>query len=109
MQYIYFILAVISEIIGSGTLKATNGFTNPAPSCLCLLMYALCLFFLSKALQTIDLGVAYATWCGVGVLAVTLISVLIYKEQLTIYGVIGICLVIVGCVILNMFGIKTSN
>lgn len=109
MQYLYLTLAIIAEIIGSGTLKATDGFTNILPSCLCLFMYGLCLFFLSKALQTIDLGIAYATWCGVGILAVTVISVLVYKEQLTIYGAIGISLIIVGCIILNLFGIKTSN
>ena len=74
-----------------------------------LFLYTLCSFSLAKALQTIDFGVAYATWCGVEILAATLISVLLYKEKLTIYGVGGIFLIIIGCVILNLFGTKTLN
>ena len=59
---------------------------------------------ISKALLSIDLGVAYATWCAGGIVATTIISAAVFGQKVNTVGVIAIILIIVGCVILNLFG-----
>ena len=52
----------------------------------------------------LNLGMAYAIWCGVGIVATTLISAVVFKEKISTSGIFGIVCIIVGCVILNMNG-----
>ena len=50
------------------------------------------------------LSIAYATWGALGIVAATLLSVLLFREQLTLTGIAGITLVVAGVVILNLWG-----
>lgn len=104
MPYFFLTLAIILELIGTSLLKSTKGFTVFIPTCICLLCYILCFFFFAKALNHIQLGPAYATWCGIGIVVSTLVSLFFYKESITFVGIIGIALVLVGVIILNLFG-----
>lgn len=65
-------------------------------------------FFLSLTLQTIPVGVAYATWSGAGIVLVTLIARLVYDQKTDLAGMIGIGLIIAGVIVLNLFS-KTSG
>lgn len=49
-------------------------------------------------------GVAYATWCGVGIVASALISAFIFRQGLTILGILGVVLIVTGCIVLNLSG-----
>ncbi|NRD77070.1 EamA family transporter [Bacillus sp. BRMEA1] len=63
-----------------------------------------CAFFLlSLSLKTIPLNVAYAIWSGLGTVATVIISILIWKERITIGSVIGILLIITGVIVLNIW------
>lgn len=104
MPYLNLCLAIILELIGTTFIKYSDGFTKLGPSLLTLLSYGVCYFFFSRALQSINLSVAYATWCGIGIVAATLLSVFIFKESLSFMGVVGIVLVLVGVIILNTIG-----
>ena len=104
MPYLYLALAIGGELLGTTGLKYAEGFIRLGPSLLALASYAVCFFFLSKSLQYIHLSVAYATWCGIGIVASTLLSVLLFKEHLAPLGMVGIALVVGGVVILNLFG-----
>ena len=104
MQYILLCSAIIQEIIATTLLKASEGFTKLLPAFGCIVLYIICFYSFSKALLRIDLGVAYATWCGGGIVATTIISALVFGQKINTIGVIAIVLIIAGCVILNLFG-----
>lgn len=106
MPYLFLSFAIVLELIGTALLKTTKGFTVLLPTCICLLCYGFCFFFFSKALNHLHLGSAYATWCSIGIVVSTLLSVFVFKETITMAGVIGIILVLVGVVILNLYGVK---
>ena len=104
IEYVYLTFAIILELLGTILLKYTKGFTVIIPTTACLLCYGFCYFFFSKCLNQIHLSVAYATWCGIGIVVSTLFSVYILKESITIYGIIGIILVVIGVILLNIAG-----
>lgn len=104
MQYILLCVAIILEIIATSLLKVSEGFTKLLPAFGCIILYVLCFYTFSKALLRIDLGVAYATWCAGGIVATTIISVLVFGQKINAAGITAIILIITGCVILNLFG-----
>lgn len=109
MEYIFLTIAIIGELIGTMFLKYSKGFTRLLPSIVCIVAYCICFFSFSKALNGINLSIAYATWCGVGIIISTLISVFIFKEQISFLGIIGIVLVVAGTILLNLFGSPTGK
>lgn len=104
MSYLYLTLAITGELVGSSLLKASDGFTKLYPTIGVVIGFISCFFFLSLSLKTIPLNTAYAIWSGVGIIATTIISVLIWKEKINMASVIGISLILVGVIILNLFG-----
>ena len=106
MEYLLLAIAIFSEILATSYLKQTEGFTRLLPSIICILAYAVCHYSFARCLMRINLSVGYAVWCGVGLVITTLVSILIYKEKITLAGVIGLVFITVGCVLVNGFGSK---
>ncbi|EQB3123968.1 quaternary ammonium compound efflux SMR transporter QacH, partial [Clostridium botulinum] len=104
MSYLYLALAIVGEIIGSSLLKASEGFSKLYPTIGVIIAFVGCFFFLSLSLKTIPLNTAYALWAGLGLVLTTVISVLVWKEKLNMASIAGITLILVGVVILNLFG-----
>ncbi len=102
--YIFLFLAIILGICANGFLKTTNGFTNIFPTIFCVTSIVLCLFCLSKAMNIIPVGFAYATYGGLTITAVTIFSILKYNQLPNIYGTIGIILIIIGVILVNYLG-----
>ena len=102
--YIYLILAVLLGIAANGFLKTTNGFTTMLPTIFCAISILLCLFCLSKAMNTIPVGFTYATYGGLTITAVTIFGILKYNQSPNIYGTLGLILIISGVLLLNIFG-----
>ena len=84
MQWLYLVIAIVSEVVATSALKAANGFTRWGPSLLVVAGYASAFYFLSLALRTIQLGVAYAIWSGVGVALIILVGWVIYRQPLNL-------------------------
>ncbi len=103
MAYVYLFLAILLELCGTVFLKTTKGFSVLFPTLFCLISYGFCFFFFSKCLDQLNLSIAYAIWCGVGIIVSTLISVFIYKETISLLGLVGIGLIVIGVVIVNLF------
>lgn len=104
MGYVYLAFAILAEIIGTTLLKMTEGFTKSIPSIGCVVAYVICYFTFSKCISYINLNVGYATWCGIGIVATTIIAVVLFKEQISLLGIIGIILIIIGSIFVNLFG-----
>lgn len=82
----------------------SDGFTKLSFSTLSLVAYGLCFFFLARSLDNLDLSLAYAVWSGVGIILATAISVFYFKESINLLTLLGIALILVGVVIVNLFG-----
>ena len=98
MSWLYLTLAIIFETSGTTLLKLSNGFTVLLPSIGSVLSYLLCFLFLSYALKTIDMGIAYAIWGALGILLISTIGILFLHESVSIIKVVSILLIILGTV-----------
>ena len=102
-KWIYLTLAIFSEVMATASLKSTEGFTKMWPSVLVLVGYSAAFYFLSLTLDTIPIGVAYAIWSGVGVAAITLVSIFFFDQKIDTAGFIGIGLIVAGVIVLRLF------
>lgn len=104
MPYLYLVLAIVGEVIGSSFLKSSEGFSKLYPTLGTIAAYLACFYFLSKTLQYLPLNITYASWAGLGLVLTTVVSVLIFKEQVNLISILSIILIIIGVILLNTFG-----
>lgn len=102
-HWVFLGVAIVSEVIGTSALKASEGFTRLAPSLVVIVGYAAAFYFLSITLKTIPVGVAYAIWSGVGVALTALIGWIFFGQTLDTPAVIGLSLIVAGVFVLNAF------
>ncbi len=103
MNWFYLAIAIVSEVLATSALKASDGFTRLYPSAVVLVGYGLAFYFLSLTLRTIPVGIAYAVWSGVGVILISLVGWIIYGQRLDTAAVVGIALITAGVIVLNAF------
>lgn len=108
MAWLYLFIAIVCEVIATSTLKATNGFTVPVPSFIVVLGYATSFYFLSLTVKSIPMGVAYAIWCGLGIVLITAIGWLFYQQKLDLAALSGITLIFTGVTVIYLFS-QTST
>lgn len=103
MSWLYLSIAIFAEIIATSALKSAEGFTRLWPTLITLTGYAIAFYCLSISLKDIPVGIAYAVWSGTGIVAISIIGLIFFKQQLDLAAFIGIGLIIAGVVILNVF------
>lgn len=103
IYYLYLAGAIILEVLATNLMKASEGFTKLPYTLGTLGLYGICFFLLSLAVKGIDLNLAYAIWAGVGIILTTIISVLVWQENINLPTTIGLTLIIIGVVIVNLF------
>jgi len=103
MHYLYLAAAIVSEVVGTTALQASNGFTRPLPSIVVVIGYGLAFYGLSIAIKTIPVGLAYAIWSGVGIVLISAIGVVWLKQHLDAAAILGLSLIIAGVVVVNFF------
>ncbi|KAB2778375.1 QacE family quaternary ammonium compound efflux SMR transporter [Brucella anthropi] len=101
--YAILAIAIVSEVIGTLSLKASEGFTRLGPPLIVVVAYGLAFYFLSMTLKSIPVGIAYAVWSGIGVTLVALIGWLVFGQKLDLAAVLGMGLIIAGVIVLNLF------
>jgi small multidrug resistance pump len=102
-------IAIVSEVIATSALKASDGFTRPAPSIVVVAGYAIAFWCLSLTLRTIPVGIAYAIWSGAGIALITLIAWIVYGQSLDVPALIGLALIVAGVVVLNVYSESASG
>lgn len=103
MTYLYLLVAVGFEVIGTAALQASEQFTRPKPLVLTLIGYAAAFYFLSLVLRTMPVGIAYAIWSGLGVILITLVGLVWFGQRLDLPAVFGLSLIVAGVAIINLF------
>lgn len=94
--------AIAMEVLGTFLLKLSNGFERWHWGMLSILCYSACFWVLAPALKVIPVGVAYAIWAGVGIVAATIIGVMAFGERLGAVQLLCIALVLAGAVGLRL-------
>jgi len=102
MQWFYLALAIIFEVAGTTSMKFSEGFSKLLPSVAMMLFYILSLAALTMALKKIDMSMAYAIWAGIGTALIAIIGVVLFKEELSLFKVASILLIIIGVVGLHL-------
>lgn len=100
--YIYLAAAIAAEVAGTTALKLSDGFGNLVPSLFVVAGYGASFYFLGLVLEELPVGVVYATWAAVGIVATALVGVVVFEESLDVAGVVGMALVVAGVVLLNV-------
>jgi len=100
--YIFLVIAIMMEVLGTSFLKDTDGFTKFYPSLFCVAVFCVCLYLMSHVMKVIPVGITYATWSGLGIVAVSVIAVIKYKQIPNIPTMIGLFLIICGVAIVNL-------
>tara|TARA_B110001454_G_C12369687_1_gene287896 strand:- start:175 stop:516 length:342 start_codon:yes stop_codon:yes gene_type:complete len=100
--YIFLALAIILEVLGTSFLKDTNGFTKLYPSLFVLVAFCICIYLMSHTMKFIPVGITYATWSGLGIVAITIIAVFKYKQIPNIPTIVGLSLIVIGVAIVHL-------
>ena len=93
----------MAEVIATSALKASDGFTRLGPSLFVVVGYAVAFYFLSLTLRTMSVGVAYAIWCGAGIILIALIGWLVLGQKLDLPAILGMALIVAGVAVINLF------
>ena len=107
IAYIILILAVILGTAANGFAKGANGFTLLIPSILTAITIVGCMFTLSIVMKTIPVGITYASFAGLCIIATTIVGIYKYNQMPDFYTIVGLALIISGVLIVNLIG-KTT-
>ena len=99
---ILLILAIAFEVLSTSFLKDTNGFTSLHPSLIVVVSLCICLFLMSHTMQFIPVGIVYATWAGLGIVAIAIIAAIKYNQIPNIPTIIGLSLIVIGVIIVHL-------
>ena len=100
--YIFLVLAIMFELVSTSFLKDTYGFTKLYPSFIVITALCVCLYLMSHAMKFIPVGIVYASWAGLGIVGITIIAAIKYKQIPNIPTVIGLSLIVVGVIIVHL-------
>ena len=101
--YLWLAIAIVAEVVATSALKASENFTRLWPSCVVVVGYGLAFYFISLAIKTVPLGVAYAIWSGLGIVLITLAGYLLYQQAIDWPAGIGMALIVAGVVVIQLF------
>ena len=101
--YLWLAVAIVSEVIGTSALKASQEFTRLVPSLITVVAFLCAFYFLSLTLRTIPVGIAYAIWSGLGIVLISMVGYLVFGQTLDLAALVGLGLIIAGVLVLNLF------
>lgn len=103
MHYLYLFAAIIAETIGTTALQASHQFTRPTPSVVVVIAYGLAFYLLSLSLRVMPVGIVYAIWSGLGIVAIAAIGFVAFGQRLDMPAVAGIGLILAGILVIHLF------
>jgi len=101
-KYLLWTLIFSFRTIVLATKIINNGFTNFYPSLLVVSALCVCLYLMSHTMKFIPVGIVYASWAGLGIVGITIIAVIKYKQIPNIPTIIGLSLIVVGVAIVHL-------
>lgn len=101
--YAWLAIAIVAEVIATSALRASEGFTRLVPAVLVVIGYGISFYCLSLTLRSVPVGIVYAIWSGVGIVLITLVAMVMYRQVPDLPAIAGLGLIVAGVVVLNLF------
>ena len=95
--------AIALEVAGTTLLQASQQFTRPWPTAGMAVCYGLAFYLLSIALRQMPVGIAYAIWSGLGVVLISVIGAVVFRQRLDLPATVGLAMIVGGVVVINLF------
>ena len=105
-SYAFLALAVLLGVTSNSFAKSAEGFTLLVPSIITAITIVLCMYALSMVMKNIPMGITYASFAGLTILATVAVGVVRFNQIPNIYSVVGLILIITGVLIVNLLGNK---
>jgi len=102
--YIILIVAVVLGTAANGFAKGAQGFTILIPSILTAITIVGCMYTLSLVMKTIPVGITYASFAGLCIIATTIVGMYTFNQMPNLYAIIGLALIMAGVLIVNLLG-----
>ncbi|WP_165089804.1 DMT family transporter [Neisseria yangbaofengii] len=101
--------AIVSEVIGTSSLKASEGFTKPLYAGIAITAFVVALYLMSIITRTLPLGLVYAIWSGVGIVLTAIVAFFAFGQKPDLAGLIGMAMIIGGVLVINLFSQSSAH
>jgi small multidrug resistance pump len=101
--YILLFIAIALEVVGTMLLPASQNFTKIVPTSVLLISYGMSFYFLAIVSQKLPLSIVYASWSGIGIFSIAILSYIFYKQTLNWQTAAGLFLIVIGVTIVNLY------
>ena len=101
--------AIGLEVAGTSLLQASAQFSRPWPTAGMALCYGLAFYLLSIALRQMPVGIAYAIWSGLGVVLISVVGAVVFRQRLDLPAMAGLAMIVGGVVVINLFSRKVGH
>ena len=103
-SYLFLLFAVFLGVTSNSFAKNAEGFTLLFPSIITAITIVSCMYALSMVMKTIPMGITYASFAGLAIIATVMVGVIKYNQVPNLYTIIGLCFIIVGVLMVNLLG-----
>ena len=107
--YALLFVAIVLEVIGTTALQLSQQFTRPLPILVLVLCYTASFYCLSVTLKAIPVGVAYAIWSALGIVLISVVGLVFFRQKLDLPAMVGLGLIIAGVLVVNLFSKSVSH
>lgn len=108
-NHLFLLGAIGAEVVATSALKSSEGFTRWGPTALVVIGYGLAFWLLSLTLRSIPVGVAYATWSGLGIVLIAVVAWLVHGQKLDAWALLGMALIVAGVLIMNLLSSSSAH
>ena len=105
-SYLFLALAVFLGVTSNSFAKSAGGFTLLIPSVITSITIVLCMYALSMVMKNIPMGITYASFAGLTIIATVVVGVFRFNQVPNFYSLIGLCFIIIGVIMVNLLGNK---
>ena len=109
LHYIYLIVAVACETIGTSALQASAQFTKLVPTLVVVVAYGFAFFFLGLTLKYMPVGIVYALWSGFGIVFIAIIGFVVFRQTLDLPALLGLAMIIGGIIVIHVFSKSAAH
>ena len=101
--YALLFIAIALEVVGTMLLPASQNFTKIVPTSVLLISYGMSFYFLAIVSQKLPLSIVYASWSGIGIFSIAILSYIFYKQTLNWQTAAGLFFIVIGVTIVNLY------
>ncbi|MBE1295225.1 DMT family transporter [Phycobacter azelaicus] len=109
MHYIFLVVAVAAETIGTTALQASQQFTRLVPSLIVLFAYGFSFYMLGLTLKVMPVGIVYAIWSGLGIVLIAVIGYVVFGQRLDLPAVLGMAMILAGILVIHLFSSSSGH